>query len=323
MDIYLHEQIISLREVVFSSSKTNNVRSVQLGAEKLNIATIKKIPTVFGEADVLRAILVLPGVKTVGEASTGFNVRGGATDQNLILFNGTTIYNPSHFFGFFSAFNPEVIKDVQLFKSSIPAKYGGRLSSVLDITAKEGNKKKFAGSAGIGPVTSRLNIEGPLSKDSSSSFVLGGRATYANWLLNLLPKDYENSKASFYDVSLLTTHELNKKNSLYLTAYLSKDKFNLNNDTTYQYSNQNLSLQWKHIFNNKLNSLVTGGYDFYKYNINSDANKINAYDLEFDIRQLNVKSDFTYYLNARHTIQFGLSAIHYKLNPGSYRPCRI
>jgi hypothetical protein len=320
MDIYLHEQIISLREVVFSSSKTNNVRSVQLGAEKLNIATIKKIPTVFGEADVLRAILVLPGVKTVGEASTGFNVRGGATDQNLILFNGTTIYNPSHFFGFFSAFNPEVIKDVQLFKSSIPAKYGGRLSSVLDITAKEGNKKKFAGSAGIGPVTSRLNIEGPLSKDSSSSFVLGGRATYANWLLNLLPKDYENSKASFYDVSLLTTHELNKKNSLYLTAYLSKDKFNLNNDTTYQYSNQNLSLQWKHIFNNKLNSLVTGGYDFYKYNINSDANKINAYDLEFNIRQLNVKSDFTYYLNARHTIQFGLSAIHYKLNPGSYRP---
>ena len=320
MDIYLHEQIISLREVVFSSSKTNNVRSVQLGAEKLNIATIKKIPTVFGEADVLRAILVLPGVKTVGEASTGFNVRGGATDQNLILFNGTTIYNPSHFFGFFSAFNPEVIKDVQLFKSSIPAKYGGRLSSVLDITAKEGNKKKFAGSAGIGPVTSRLNIEGPLSKDSSSSFVLGGRATYANWLLNLLPKDYENSKASFYDVSLLTTHELNKKNSLYLTAYLSKDKFNLNNDTTYQYSNQNLSLQWKHIFNNKLNSLVTGGYDFYKYNINSDANKINAYDLEFNIRQLNVKSDFTYYLNARHTIQFGLNTIHYKLNPGSYRP---
>jgi len=320
MDIYLHEQIISLREVVFSSSKTNNVRSVQLGAEKLNIATIKKIPTVFGEADVLRAILVLPGVKTVGEASTGFNVRGGATDQNLILFNGATIYNPSHFFGFFSAFNPEVIKDVQLFKSSIPAKYGGRLSSVLDITSREGNKKKFAGSAGIGPVTSRLNIEGPLSKDSSSSFVLGGRATYANWLLNLLPSEYEDSKAAFYDVSLVTTHELNRKNNLYLTAYLSKDKFNLNNDTTYQYSNQNLSLQWKHIFNNKLNSLVTGGYDFYKYNINSDANKINAYDLEFNISQLNVKSDFTYYLNARHTIQFGLNAIYYKLNPGSYRP---
>ena len=173
IDIYLREQITSLREVIVSANKTNNVRSVQLGMEKLSIGTIKKIPTVFGEADVLRAIMVLPGVKTVGEASTGFNVRGGATDQNLILFNGTTVYNPSHFFGFFSAFNPEVIKDVQLHKSSIPAKYGGRLSAVLDISSREGNKKNISGSAGIGPVTSRFNIEGPLFKDSSSSFVLG------------------------------------------------------------------------------------------------------------------------------------------------------
>ena len=156
MDIYLHDQIIALKEVVVSSKKTSNVRSVQLGVDKLNINTIKQVPTVFGEADILRVILTLPGVKSVGEASTGFNVRGGATDQNLILFNGTTIYNPSHFFGFFSAFNPEVVKDVELYKSSIPAKYGGRLSSVLDITSREGNKKKFAGSAGIGPVTSRL-----------------------------------------------------------------------------------------------------------------------------------------------------------------------
>ena len=319
MDIYLHEQIISLREVVLSSNKSNNVRSVQLGVEKLDISTIRKIPTVFGEPDVLRAILVLPGVKTVGEASTGFNVRGGATDQNLILFNGATIYNPSHFFGFFSAFNSEVVKDVQLYKSSIPAKYGGRLSSVLDITSREGNKKKMTGSAGIGPVTSRINIEGPLSKDSSSSFVFGARATYANWLLQFLPHQYENSKASFYDVTLHTTHDLGRKNSLYLTAYLSNDKFNLNNDTTYQYSNQNISLQWKHTFNNKLNNLVTVGYDFYKYNINSDANKINAYDLEFNIQQASLKSDLNYYLNARHTIQFGLSSVYYKLNPGDYR----
>ncbi len=256
----------------------------------------------------------------MGEASTGFNVRGGATDQNLILFNGTTIYNPSHFFGFFSAFNAEVIKDVQLYKSSIPAKYGGRLSSVLDITSREGNKKKMAGSAGIGPVTSRVNIEGPLSKDSSSSFVLGARATYANWLLQLLPHEYQNSQASFYDVTLHTTHDLSRKNSLYLTAYLSNDKFNLNNDTTYQYSNRNISLQWKHTFNNKLNNLITAGYDFYKYNISSDANKINAYELEFNIQQASLKSDLNYYLNARHTIQFGLSSVYYKLNPGDYRP---
>jgi hypothetical protein len=320
MDIYLHDQILSLRGVVVSSRKTSNVRNVQLGVEKLTISTIKQVPTVFGEADVLRVVLALPGVKSVGEASTGFNVRGGATDQNLILFNGTTIYNPSHFFGFFSAFNPEVIKDVQLYKSSIPAKYGGRLSSVLDITSREGNKKNITGSAGIGPVTSRFNIEGPIFKDSSSSFVLGGRATYANWLLKLLPSQYERSKASFYDIVLHTTHDLNRKNSLYLTAYVSSDHFNLNNDTVYGYSNRNISLQWKHTFNNKLNNLITGGYDFYKYDISSEANKVNAYDLQFNVSQANLKSDFNYYLNAKHTIEFGLGSIYYKLNPGSYLP---
>ena len=320
LDIDLHDQILSLKEVVISSRKTNNVRNVQLGVEKLNISTIKLIPTVFGEADIIRAVLNLPGVKSVGEASTGFNVRGGATDQNLILFNGTTIYNPSHFFGFFSAFNPEVIKDVQLYKSSIPAKYGGRLSSVLDITSREGNKKNITGSAGIGPVTSRFNVEGPIFKDSSFSFVLGGRATYANWLLKVLPRQYERSKASFYDLVLHTTYDLNKKNSLYLTGYMSNDHFNLNNDTTYQYGNRNISLQWKHTFNNKLSNLFTAGYDFYKYDINSESNKINAYDLQFNISQANLKSDFSYYLSQKHTLEFGLSSIYYKLNPGSYFP---
>ncbi|HEV8507118.1 MAG TPA: TonB-dependent receptor plug domain-containing protein, partial [Chitinophagaceae bacterium] len=321
MDIYLHDQIIALKEVVVSSKKTSNVRSVQLGVDKLNISTIKQVPTVFGEADILRVILNLPGVKSVGEAGTGFNVRGGSTDQNLILFSGATIYNPSHFFGFFSAFNPDVVKDVELYKSSIPAKYGGRLSSVLDITSREGNKKNFAGSAGIGPVTSRLNVEGPFSKrDSSSSFVIGARATYADWLLNLLPHQYDKSQASFYDVSLHTTHDLNKKNSLYLTAYISKDHFNLNNDTAYEFGNRNVNVQWKHTFNNKLSNLTGVGYDFYQYDINSDANKINAYNLKFNVSQASLKSDFNYYLNPRHTIEFGLSSIYYKLHPGSYTP---
>lgn len=321
LNIDLHDHILSLREVVISSRKTSNVRNVQLGVERLNISSIKQVPTVFGEADILRAVLTLPGVKSVGEASTGFNVRGGATDQNLILFNGTTIYNPSHFFGFFSAFNPEIIKDVQLYKSSIPPKYGGRLSSVLDVTSREGNKKNYTGSAGIGPVTSRFNIEGPISKkDSSSSFVLGGRATYANWLLNLLPNEYKRSKASFYDITLHTTHDLDKKNSLYLTAYLSNDHFNLNNDTTYGYGNRNVSLQWKHVFNNKLNSLITAGYDLYKYNIESDVNKTNAYNLQFDINQKNLKADFNYYMNSKHTLEFGAGSILYKSNPGTYKP---
>src|SRR5689334_11144868 len=186
LDVDIEDQIRVLKEVVISNRKTSNIRNVQMGVERLSIADIKNVPTVFGEADVLRVITSLPGVKTVGEASTGFNVRGGSTDQNLILFNDATIYNPSHFFGLFSAFNPEVIKDIQLYKSSIPAKFGGRLSSVLDISSREGNKKKISGSAGIGVITSRINLEGPIVKDRTS-FIFGARTTYADWLLGLLP----------------------------------------------------------------------------------------------------------------------------------------
>jgi hypothetical protein len=274
---------------------------------------------VLGEVDVVKVILTLPGVKTVGEASSGFNVRGGSSDQNLILFNDATIYNPSHFFGMFSAFNAEVIKDIELYKSSIPAKFGGRLSSVLDITAREGNKKEITGSAGIGLVTSRFNLEGPIAKDKTS-FTLGGRATYANWLLKLLPDEYENSKASFYDVNLNVSHKINNKNDLYFTGYRSDDRFSLDSDTTYNYNNQNVSVKWKHVFNSKLNGFLTAGYDQYKYKIYSYENKVNAYDMMFDINQANTKLDFTYLVNAKHNLDFGASSIHYKLHPGSFTP---
>src|SRR6185436_21087367 len=230
---------------------------------------------------------------------TGLNVRGGSTDQNLILFNDATIYNPSHFFGLFSAFNPEVIKDVELYKASIPAKYGGRLSSVLEINSREGNKKNIAGTAGIGLLTSRLTLEGPLVKDKSS-FIIGARTTYADWLLNLLPDQYKNSKAGFYDVNVNISHQVNKSNSLYLTAYMSKDNFNLNSDTSYNYGNNNISLKWKHIFNNKLYALVTVGYDNYKYKISSSTNPINAYSLGFDINQSNFKAHLNYFVSSRH-----------------------
>ncbi len=262
-NIEMQGQIITLKRVVVSAEKVNNIKSLQMGVQNLDIKTIKQVPVAFGEADVLKVVLTLPGVKSVGEASTGLNVRGGSTDQNLILFNESTIYNPSHFFGLFSAFNPEVIKNVELFKSSVPAKYGGRLSSVLEINTKEGNKKNISGSAGIGLLTSRLTLEGPLIKDKSS-FIIGARTTYANWLLNLLPNQYKNSKAGFYDFDININHEIDKKNSLFLTAYMSKDHFNLNSDTSYKYGNNNISLKWKHIFNNKLYFLVSGGYDNYQ-----------------------------------------------------------
>ncbi|MDF2187176.1 TonB-dependent receptor [Paraflavitalea sp. CAU 1676] len=319
LDVDMEERVVSLKEVIVSAQKVANVRNVQMGTERLTIRAIKQIPTAFGEADIIRAVLTLPGVKSVGEASTGFNVRGGSADQNLILFNDATIYNPSHFFGFFSAFNPDIVKDVELYKSSIPAKYGGRLSSVLDISSREGNKKEITGSAGLGLITSRFNIEGPIQKDKTS-FILGARTTYAKWLLNLLPDEYENSKASFYDVNLHISHQFNNKNNLYVTGYTSKDRFNLNNDTTYGYNNSNVVVKWKHIFNNKLTGFLTAGYDRYAYHIQSEKNEINAYKLNFDINQLNAKADFTWYLTPAHTLDFGASTIRYKLNPGNYGP---
>ncbi|HET6255700.1 MAG TPA: TonB-dependent receptor [Puia sp.] len=319
MNIELHTQVMTLKKVIVSAEKASNIKGTAMGVQKIDIRTIKQVPVVFGEADVLRVVQMLPGVQTVGESSTGLNVRGGSTDQNLVLFNDATIYNSAHFFGFFSAFNPEVVKDVELFKSSMPARYGGRLSSVLDINGREGNKRNFAGSAGIGLLTSRLNIEGPIIKDKTS-FIIGGRTTYADWLLQDLPSQYKNSKASFYDVNLTISHEINKKNNLYLTGYLSEDHFNLNNDTTYAYGNRNVNLKWKHIFSNKWNSVLSAGYDRYQYSIGSTQNPVNAYNLGFNINQLYFRANFNYYLSSSHTIEFGLNTLRYKLHPGYYVP---
>ena len=319
MNVDMESQEQTLKNVIVSAQKLSNVKSMQLGAQRLDIKTIKQVPVVFGEADVLRVLLTLPGVKSVGEASTGLNVRGGAADQNLVLFNDATIFNPAHFFGLFSAFNPEVVKDVELYKASIPARFGGRLSSVLNISSREGNKKEFAGSAGIGLLTSRLNIEGPLIKDKTS-FILGGRTTYADWLLKKLPDEYKNSRASFYDLNLDISHEINKKNNLYLTGYISNDRFNLNSDTVYSYQNQNISLKWKHVFNSKFYGTLTGGFDRYAYSIGSTVNPVDAYKLNFTVNQTYLKANFNYYINAQHSMEFGLSSIDYTLHPGSYQP---
>lgn len=320
-NLSLIDDIPMLKEVIVSAERVANVNRVQMGVERLTIKSIKQMPVVFGEADILRAVLTLPGVKSVGEASTGFNVRGGAADQNLILFNDATIYNPSHFFGFFSAFNPEIVKQVELYKSSIPANYGGRLASVLDIAAREGSKEKITGSAGIGLLTTRVNVEGPITKNKSS-FNFGGRTTYSNWLLKLLPDkyDYKNSKASFYDLNLFTSHTVDENNSIYFTGYFSQDRFNLNSDTTYGYTNRNLSLKWKHVFNRKLTGALTVGADHYDYINESDHNPVNAYKMDFSIGQSNLKADFNYNLSTKHQVDFGFSSIYYKLKPGSFLP---
>jgi hypothetical protein len=320
LNVDLENEVTSLKTVIVVSERRSNVMSAQMGMDKLNIKTIKQVPVLLGESDVLRVVLTLPGVTTAGEASTGFNVRGGSVDQNLILFNDATIYNPSHLFGLFSAFNPDVIKNVELYKSAIPEKYGGRLSSVLDVSTRDGNSKKISGSGGIGPLTSKLTIEGPIIKEKTS-FIVAGRTTYSNWILKKVPDDfYKNSRASFYDVNLQLTHTVNTKNSLYLTGYTSSDQFNLNNDTNYKYTNTNVNLKWKHNFNNKLVGVFTGGLDYYKYNVSANKNPVTAYRLKFDIKQYHFRSDFTYQVNQDHALNFGFNSIHYQLNPGTYQP---
>jgi hypothetical protein len=320
LNIEMYQFIPGLKAVTVTAEKNSNTGRLQMGVDRLNIKTIKQMPVIFGEADILRAVLTLPGVTSVGEATAGFNVRGGSADQNLVLFNSSTIYNPTHFFGFFSSFNPDVVKGVELYKSSIPEKYGGRLSSVLDVTTRDGNKKNISGAGGIGPLDARLTIEGPLLNDKTT-FLIAGRSTYSDWLLKEIPNDaYKNSSAGFYDVNLRVTHEIDSKNSLFLTGYISNDRFTLNSDTLYKYQNKNINLQWKHIFNNRLNAVFMTGIDDYNYSISSTGNPINGYDLSFKIAQYNFHGDFTYNLNSKHAIGFGISSIYYKLHPGDLDP---
>lgn len=320
LNIEMEEDVLPLKEVIVESEKDERVLGLQMGLERIDIKTMKQIPVAMGEVDILKAVLTLPGVQSVGEATVGFNVRGGATDQNLILFNDATIYNPSHLFGFFSSFNADLLKNVELYKSGIPAEYGGRISSVLDVTTREGNKRKWGGSGGISPITGRFALEGPIVKDKSS-FLIGGRSTYSDWILKQSSYDrVKNSEAAFYDLNLNISHEINSKNNIYLSGYTSKDRFKLEGDTAYGYSNQALSAKWRHIFNNKFFGVLTGNYSGYDYTISSDNNPVNAFDLTYSIQQLQAKADFTYFLNSKRTLTFGASSINYQLSPGTLNP---
>jgi len=320
LNIEIIEETYKLDEVTIIAQRTDIVKNIRLGVEKIQISKIKNIPTAFGEVDVLRVIQSLPGVKTVGEASTGFNVRGGATDQNLILLNNGTIYNPNHLFGFFTAFSSDMVRDAELYKSSIPAQYGGRISSVLDITGKEANKEKFTGSAGLGLVTSKLNLEIPVIKNKSS-LLLSGRTTYSDWILRQLPEKsgYSNGTAGFYDLGGAYSHQINDKNYLSVYGYYSHDRFSFNINQNYSYNNMIVSAKWRRLFSEKLIGNFIAGYDHYDYK-NSDAvDYAFAYQLSFNINQFYAKSDFTYDLG-NHKMNFGFKSMLYKINPGTYEP---
>ncbi len=323
LDITMQEFISTLKTVTVTAEKGQNVQSLQMGVSKLNTRQIRQVPVVFGEADIIKVVLTLPGVTSVGEASNGFNVRGGSTDQNLILFGDATIYNPSHLFGFFSAFNPDVVKGIELYKSAIPEKYGGRLSSVLDLTLQDGNKKRWAGNIAIGPITGKITLQGPIQKDKTS-LILGLRTTYSDWLLRAIGNNaLKVSSANFNDGSIRINHIINDRNSVYLSGYFSNDRFRIGPDTLYKYSNLNTNLKWKHNFNNKSFGVFTLGLDHYQYDVSSTANKITAFDLGFKIKQDFLRSDLEYSPNEKHTFSYGLNAIYYSLQPGSYTPLGI
>lgn len=321
LDIELEEETHELGEVTVTTGRIDNIRSTQLGMEKLQISQIKNIPMALGEVDILKVIQALPGVKTVGEASSGFNVRGGATDQNLILLNDGTIYNANHLFGFFTAFSSDMVKEAEMYKSSIPAQYGGRISSVLDIKGKEANKEKFTGSAGIGLVTSKLNLEIPLLKDRTS-ILLSGRTTYSDWILKNLPEKsgYKDGTAGFYDLGAVFSHKANEKNMINIYGYYSNDRFSFSKEEKYGYTNANASIKWRTVLNDKLVGYFAAGYDHYDYYNRESKLEESAFRLSFSINQAFIKSDFSYDLTANNKIDFGFKSTFYDINSGTFEP---
>lgn len=317
LDVELEEKISRLKGVEIVAENTRNVTRLQMGLDKVDIRTIRELPAALGETDILKAALLLPGVQTVGEGASGFNVRGGSTGQNLFLINAAPIFNSSHMFGFFSVFNQDVVSHFSLYKSGIPARYGGRLSSVFEVATKTGNRKKISVYGGISPVTGRLTIEGPIIKDKTS-FIVGGRSTYSDWILNRVNQPaIRNSDARFHDLNLRLNHDFNARNKLDMAGYYSFDHFRLNSDTSYRYANLNTSIRYEHHFNDKLLSSFCAIYSIYQYRISSRKNPQLAFDMTNAIRYGEMKADFSWYPATDHKINFGLSSVLYRLNPGT------
>ena len=321
LDVVMKEKVTALSGAVISADAVSYHRDTKIGLERMRINIVSKIPSAFGEGDIIKAVLTLPGVKSVGEASSGFNVRGGSTDQNLILFNDGILYNPTHLFGIFSAFNPDVISEVELYKSSIPVEFGGRISSVLDVRGREGNSNKVEGSLGIGLLTSRFHLEGPIAK-GKTTFILGGRTTYSNWLLNLMPaySNFHGGSADFSDLNASLTHKVNDKNTIQAYAYWSRDGFSFSRDTTFRYSNLDVSMKWRSRIGNRLDLVASAGYDQYGAQFDNDFNEMSGYRIGVTIRQGFAKATFHYAAGSAHNFTYGASAIWYDLMPGELSP---
>jgi hypothetical protein len=320
LDFTIIEKINQLDEVVVKGKNSQNVRTAITGVTTIEAEGVKTIPLVLGERDILKVALTIPGIKTAGEGSSGFNVRGGKEDQNLMLLDNGTIYNPSHLFGFFSAINPYTINRVDIYKGGIPPEYGGRLSSVFDIVSKNGNTEKFSGEGGIGPVTSNLTASIPVIKEKASLLV-AGRATYSDWILKSLDdENLKNSKASFYDLYAKYTHKINKNNSIEGSGYFSKDNYNITPDSLFTYSNRLVSLKWKHSFNEKNNSELNFTNSEYKFRVNYSSANPESFIMKYKIDETQGHLKFNSELGKSHKFTYGLTSKLYKVNPGELIP---
>ncbi|MGV3505139.1 MAG: TonB-dependent receptor [Adhaeribacter sp.] len=295
-----------------------NVSSPQTGVSQLDMQTIQKMPAFLGEADVIKSIQLLPGVSTIGEAASGFNVRGGSPDQNLVLLDGAPVFNSSHVFGFFSVFNPNAVQQATLYRGGIPAQFGGRLSSVLEVKLKEGSASKFSGNGGLGLVSGRLALQGPLVKNKTS-FLVAGRSSYSNWLLRKMPDiSLRQSQATFYDVSAKISHTFGPRGKLNVSAYRSRDDFGFSRDTTYQWTSTLVSARYIHSFSTHFIGELSGAYSKYDFNwLNQAKNQESVYGNGIAYRH--GKADFLY-SKGPHQLQFGAGLSRYGLNPGRLDP---
>ena len=310
----LKESKQELKEVVITENAyKTNIKKPEMSVNKLAISTIKQMPVLMGEVDIIKSLLFLPGVTNAGEGQSGFNVRGGGADQNLVLLDEATLYNTSHVFGLFSVFNADAIKDLKLYKGGIPSRFGGRAASVLDVYQKDGNSNKFSMNGGIGLISSRLLAEGPIVKDKGS-FLIAGRGSYAHLFLKLT--DNKNS-AYFYDLNTKLNYKLNENNNLYLSGYFGRDIFNLNESFRNIYGNSTLNMRWNHLFSDKLFSNLSVIYSNYFYGLELD---FIGFNWESTIQNYNLKYDFKYYSSEKTKFNFGVNVTKYDINPGTIEP---
>lgn len=305
-----------LSEVVISSKKSNdNVSNPQMGLQKVNVKEISNVPVLLGERDVLKTLQLLPGIKSAGEGNSGFYVRGGSTDQNLILLDEAPVYNASHLLGFFSTFNSDAIKDLSVYKGGMPAQYGGRLSSVLDIRMNEGNRKSYEMEGGIGLISSRLKVEGPLVKDKGS-FMISARRTYLDAFLSLSPDSAINGNTLFfYDVNAKANYQLDDKNTFYLSGYFGRDKLGISNSFGFNWGNATVTMRWNHLYGDRLFSNTSLIYSNYNYVIQNNSD-INDFEVNSSIKDFNIKQDYEYNIGTTNSLKFGVNAIHHTISPG-------